>query len=232
MVKTIEPGYVYRIDRNDFTRVINGWRDLGQFSTYVSVISGQQSMGFAFSSDYNEKFGGPSDRKHPGVTRDQRFAMSKYYQGFICKYSLDGEFLEKVSMRDFYIMGGKHYGIGIFKTLKGVPELKGKDIQVLIPQAGFFWDFEELPSIETVIMSDETKFDIGEELYETLRTGQILIDDPHAIKRAYNTRSPEAHERKVARQLQEDALKKDGANRSGNRRGMHGNHKTGHRFEK
>ncbi len=57
-------------------------------------------------------------------------------------------------------------------------------------------------------MSDETKFDIGEELYETLRTGQILIDDPHAIKRAYNTRSPEAHERKVARQLQEDALKR------------------------
>lgn len=215
MVNLITPGYVYRVDRFNPKIVISGWRDVHHFTSYCSATGMNHNMAFVFQTDYDKKFGGTNDGKHPHTTNDQRFCFSKWYRGLIYKYDSDGQFVEEMMMEKFFLGGGKNYSIGRFVLAQGsqIPrELRNRGIMVMVPQLGFFWDFEKLDEIDTIIIDDTVRDEIGEDAYEQLRSGELIVESPYKLKRAYG-----ANRKREAPSADQPQV----FNRSGNRRGLY-----------
>ena len=186
-----KPIYIYQLDPNDHSRVVAWWdriRDFHQFIDRIPSDWPEYEMYWCFSDDYENANGPTSDGRKVNMTWDQRFCVSKHYQGTICKYSLEGEFIEEMTIKEFRALGGHTTTVGKWAVPWGWPEFHQKMIQVRYPQIGYHWDFACYDKITVLMIPEHNISRVDPERLKMLATGKIVAYNPVITERAGEAR--------------------------------------------
>lgn len=179
-IQSYNPDHIYIVDPNDHSRVVNYYENLGHFIKFIQNYQPVHEIFFYIARDYCLKHGNVIDNRHPRYTRDPRFACSIRYFGYIYRYTLKGEFIEKLTINEFLNLRGVRRNIGTFIKSYGYPEYKNQ-IYFRIPQANSHWDFCKYDYLDVYY----TTIHLPDSVKEMILNGQLTRVKP-GINRGFS----------------------------------------------
>ena len=180
MVRKLETEMVYQLDPDDHKKVILYWKNIGEFTKYMSRVDSLHDVYYCYARDFHKAHGAVIDGRTPGMTRDQRFCNSRMYMGDVHYYHPNGLYAGTMTMKEFRDRGCWQWHVGVFAAPYGYAEFRGLDIMMRQLSCGYFWDYAKYEAINTITIKSEYIPIIGEEMYLKLSHGEVPHHNPES----------------------------------------------------
>lgn len=185
-----QTNYVFLLDQHDNSRVVSFFRNPQWFHTYLrKFYHTDLGLVYAYEEDYFRAYGLPNDGMTVFNTRDLRFCISNRYDGNICKYDLNGNFIEECHVSEFTKHGCKTHSVGHYQDTYGYQGLLGPNVLSILNRVGdYFWSFEKHDKIPTFIMNPTDYERVDKDVLKKFATGELARINPSSIELYQETR--------------------------------------------